>query len=88
MPDEKRYWLDDWRNVRKVLFVLYAICAGLISLDLLYHKHVVLAFEGWFGFYGVYGFVACVGLVLTAKGLRKLVGRREDYYEGEAGEDG
>jgi hypothetical protein len=87
MPDQRKYWLDDWRNVRKLLFTLYAVCTGLIALDLLYHKHVVLAFERWFGFYGVYGFVACVGLVLTAKLLRKVVGRAQDYYEGEADED-
>jgi hypothetical protein len=29
----------------------------------------------------VYGFVACVLLVLTAKALRRLLKRPEDYYE-------
>ncbi len=85
MPDDRKYWLDDWRNVRKVLWTLYAVCTVLIALDLLYHKHAVLDFEGWFGFYAIYGFVACVLLVLTAKGLRKLIARPPDYYEGEAG---
>lgn len=88
MQDDKRYWLDDPRNVRKLLLAFFALCAGLIALDLLYHKHAVLAFEEWFGFYAIYGFVACMILVLASKLLRKLVGRREDYYRGEAGEDG
>jgi hypothetical protein len=83
MVDDKRYWLDDWRNVRKVLWTLYAACAVLIALDLLYRRHAVLDFEGWFGFYAIYGFVACVALVLTAKGLRKLIARPLDYYESE-----
>ena len=39
--------------------------------------------ENWFGFYGIYGFVACVILVLAAKELRKLVARAEHYYEDE-----
>ena len=80
MPDEKRYWLDDLSNVQKLLYALYAACGVLILLDLTYHKHTMLDFEGWFGFYGVYGFIACVLLVLTAKVLRRLIGRPLDYY--------
>lgn len=76
----RRYWLDDPRNVRKVLYALYAVCALLFAADFFYHKHAVLHFEGWFGFYGVYGFVACVALVLAAKELRKIVSRPPDYY--------
>jgi hypothetical protein len=34
-----------------------------------------------FGFYALYGFVACVLLVLLAAEMRKLVMRDEDYYE-------
>ncbi len=83
---EKKYWLDEPRNVKKVLRTLYAICAGLIALDFFYHKHTEFGFEGWFGFYGVYGFVACVALVLIAKELRKVLGRSEGYY-GEAPDD-
>ena len=77
----RRDWLDDRRNVRKLLFALYAACAALFAADLFYHKHTVFEFEGWFGFYGVYGFVACVALVLAARELRKLVSRPLDYYD-------
>lgn len=80
-PDGKRYWLDERRNVRKLLFALYVVCALLFAADLAYHKHAVLDFENWFGFYGVYGFVACVALVLAARELRKLVSRPLDYYD-------
>lgn len=75
------YWLDDRRNVRKLLFALYAACALLFAADLLYDKHAEIGIDGWFGFYGVYGFVACVALVLAAKELRKLVSRPPDYYD-------
>ena len=80
--DDKR-WLDEPNNVKKVLRALYIACAGLIALDFFYHKHVILAFEDWFGFYGVYGFVACVILVLAAKEMRKFLARPEDYYGDE-----
>ncbi len=33
------------------------------------------------GFDAIYGFVACVGLVIAAKGLRVLLMRDEDYYD-------
>ncbi len=86
-PHEKRYWLDDLGNVRKVLWALYITCAVLATLDLFYDRHSEFAFEGWFGFFGVYGFVCCVLLVLAAKELRKLISRPEDYYDAEGGDD-
>jgi hypothetical protein len=52
-----------------------------VLADLVVHRHAETAFDGWFGFYGLYGFVACVALVLAAKLLRRVVMRREDYYD-------
>jgi len=72
---------DDPRNLRRVLRLLYAVCAGLLAADLVYHRHAVHPWESHFGFYALYGFVACVALVLLAKELRKLVMRAEDYYD-------
>ena len=79
--DEKVYWLDRTENVSKVVWILVAICAGLFIADAFYHKHAHFAAEGWFGFYGIYGFVVCVGLVLGAKWLRTILMRPEDYYD-------
>ena len=39
------------------------------------------AIEHVFGFYGLFGFVACVALVLIAKQLRRVLMRPEDYYD-------
>ena len=80
--DERTYWLDDPKNVDKVVYGLYAICAIVGLLDLLRYKHHLhFGFEYWPGFFSIYGFVACVGLVLAAKQLRKVVMRDEDYYD-------
>lgn len=79
--DEKPHWLDDKANVRRIIHALFAVCAGLFIADAFYVKHVVFEFESWFGFYAIYGFVMCVGLVLGAKVLRVFLMRDEDYYD-------
>lgn len=61
--------------------VLAVLCAGLLAIDLLYARHVAHPWEGLFGFYGVFGFVACVLLVLAARVLRKVLMRSEDYWD-------
>jgi hypothetical protein len=77
---ERQYLFDKPQNVKHVLKMLYAICGILFLIDFVYHRHVVHAWEGLWGFHAIYGFVACVALVLGAKEMRKLLMRREDYY--------
>lgn len=78
---ERKYVFDNPRNVKALVYGLYAVCAVLLALDFFVHRHVEHALESWFGFYGVYGFVCCFFLVLAAKEMRKLVQRKEDYYD-------
>jgi len=82
MSDDKQYWLDNPRNVNKIVHGLYLTCALLFAADFFYHKHGHFAFEQWFGFYAWYGFACCVVLVYLAKdALRPTVKRDEDYYD-------
>ena len=78
---ERRYWLDDPSNVNKIVYSLVGVCIFLFFADALYTKHGHFAIEHIFGFYGVYGFVVCVGLVLVAKWMRVVLMRPEDYYD-------
>lgn len=78
--NERKRWLDHPRNVRRILWALYAACGALAAIDLFYHRHTDFAFEGFFAFYALYGFGACVALVLIAKELRKVLSRPESYY--------
>ncbi len=80
MP-ERPHVFDKPQNVKLVLRVFYALCAIVLLLDLVYHRHVIHAWENLWGFYGLFGFLACVALVLIAKEMRKVVMRREDYYD-------
>jgi hypothetical protein len=81
MTQEKPHVFDKPRNIRRVLRILYVICVLLLAADLIIHRHVIHDWESLWGFYGLYGFVACVTLVLLAKQLRRLVMRPEDYYD-------
>ena len=80
MSQEKQHIFDNPNNVRRVVRILVAICIGLVAVDFIYHRHVMHPWESLRGFYALFGFAACVALVLVAKELRKLVMRGEDYY--------
>jgi hypothetical protein len=80
---EKPRWLDNPNNVKKLIKAFVVICGLLFFADLFYHRHYERAWEGVFGFYALYGFVACVTLVLAATQLRKLLMRRESFYDDE-----
>ena len=81
-PDEAPRWLDRKANVTKVAWALYIVCAAVILLDFPIHRHADSSFDGNFGFYGAYGFIGSVMLVLVAKNiLRRIVKRPEDYYD-------
>ena len=83
MKPEKQHIWDDPRNVKRLLKVFYIICAGLVLTDIVHHRHVIHTWENLWGFYAIFGFVACVALVLIAKEMRKVLMRSEDYYDAE-----
>ena len=83
LQENKKYLFDDPRNVRLVVRALLVACALLVGLDLVLHRHAAHPWEEMFAFYAVYGFVACVLLVLLAKEMRKLVMRDERYFGDE-----
>ena len=80
-PEEKKYWLDEPRNVDRLLYAFYAVCALLVVLDIFVPKHGLFAVEHFFGFYSVVGFVSCAAIIWGAKQLRRILMRPEDYYD-------
>ncbi len=79
--DEKKYIFDNPKNVKLVIYALYALCAISFLLDFVVHRHVDHPLEAVVGFYCIYGFAACVALVLLATEMRKVIMRDEDYYD-------
>ncbi|TDB91240.1 hypothetical protein E1266_26965 [Actinomadura sp. 7K534] len=85
--NDDRRWLDEPRNVDRVVRGLYVLCALVFLADLLYTKHPHFGIENTFGFYALYGFLGSVTLVLVAKELRRVLMRPEDYYERSGDDD-
>ena len=80
-PPDDDHWLDRPSSINAIIGVLVAACVLSVAADLFYHKHGYWAFQEWWAFDAVFGFLAYVGLVTTAKGVRKLLMRSEDYYD-------
>lgn len=79
--DKKTYFFDNPLNVTRLLRGFYIICAILFVADFFVHRHTVHPWEGFPGFFALYGFIACVVLVVIAKKMRKVLMRKEDYYD-------
>jgi len=79
--DEKQFIFDKTENVNRLLRGFYIVCGVLLALDFIIHRHMSHDWEHMPGFYAIFGFVACVLLVLAAKEMRKVLMRREDYYD-------
>jgi hypothetical protein len=73
--------LDAQRNRVRVRKYFYYALIILLIIDFFTPKHGHFPWENVWGFYAVYGFIGCVGLIFIAKGLRRLVKRKEDYYD-------
>lgn len=83
-PDEKPGWADTkaFRNGFLGVLIVAAILAVLAGFVPAWQKdHPHFAVEGFPVFFAIYGFVAFAFIVLAGQHLRKLVGRKEDYYE-------
>ena len=80
-PDQKQYLFDKPENVSRLLRGFYILCAILFLLDFVVHRHTTIGLEEFPGFYALFGFIAFVALVEGSKLLRKLVMRKEDYYD-------
>ncbi|MEO1250878.1 MAG: hypothetical protein AAFW81_00870 [Pseudomonadota bacterium] len=78
---ERPRWLDEKKNVDLIWYGLIGICLLIGAADFLIEKHPYFDIENVPNFYGIYGFIGCVFLVLAAAQLRKILMRPENYYE-------
>lgn len=83
MAHDNKDYFDQPENINFLLRIFYMLCGLLVVVEIFYHRHVSHSWEGFFGFYAIYGFVACVALVLIAAQLRKLLMRDEQYYDND-----
>ena len=82
MEENSKHIWDNRHNLVLLLRCFFSICVLLFAVDLVVRKQTHMPWEEWPGFYAIFGFVACVMLVLLAKYvLRPSVKRSEDYYD-------
>ncbi len=74
-------WLDKPGSVDLLIKILIAACVASVMADFFYDKHGEFHFQEFTGFDALYGFIAYVGLIHVAKGVRVLLMRSEDYYD-------
>ena len=82
-PQDKKEndFFDRPSTVKWILRIFYALCILLVLVDFIVHRHIETDIEKIPAFYAIYGFVACVLLVVIAKEMRKVLIRDEHYYE-------
>lgn len=82
MSDERKSWLDEKRNVDGLFYGLCALSAALILAGFLDPgDHAHFAWDRWFGFFALFGFASYSVIVFAGKAWRRVVMRREDYYD-------
>mgnify|MGYP000632761494 CR=1 FL=1 len=79
-------WLARPSTIRLLWWVFAAVLALSVAAQLIFKVKGYFGPDGWFAFGAIYGFLACLAMVLVAKGLGYLLKRPHDYYR-EADDD-
>lgn len=81
-PDraDRRHWLDEPRNVRRLWRGFLAALALAVLAEVVVVLHPHFGIDAVFGFHAWLGFLSCAGLILVAKGLALALQRPETYY--------
>lgn len=72
-------WVE--RNTRLIFRALVGFCLALLAAEPFYEHHAYFEIDGLPGFYAAFGFIAFVFIVYAGKVLRRMIMRREDYYD-------
>lgn len=82
-PDDLS-WFEKKSNIRMMIIGLIVACVLLVLAQFTYendHPHFP-KYENFVGFQAIFGFVAFVVIVFLGMGLRLIIEREEDYYDG------
>lgn len=72
---------DRPENVRRLLMLFFAALVLVLIAESFVDMHGEFHVEHFYGFYAVYGFISYVVLIFVAKALRKILMRKEEYYD-------
>lgn len=93
-PDERIHpaarpflWLDAPWLKSSMIWILLVLAVGLAAIDFVHHRHEYVPLAEFPGFYAIWGFGSFVLAVMIGWFvIRGLLGRREDYWDGEDGQ--
>ncbi|MCF6292032.1 MAG: hypothetical protein L3J04_01420 [Robiginitomaculum sp.] len=74
-------WLGSNWAQRSFMWFIAVLAICFVLLDLLVYRKSYFALDGTLGFYAIFGFFAFTFVVMMGWPLRKLTGRKDDYYE-------
>ncbi len=77
------HWLTRASTLRVIWIVFALVLAGTLMTEFFIQRDPHFDLEAWPGFNALYGFLACVAMILVAKGIGKLLKRPESYYGDE-----
>jgi len=80
-PKKEFDYFDRPEAKRKLWILLWVVCGLTIIPDLFTHRHPHFGFDGFIGFYALFGFITCAALILLAKLIGRVLKVREDYYD-------
>lgn len=84
-PDRRSddHWLVRPATIRKLWWGLGIVLALTVAAQAVISIKGYFTVDGWFGFGAVFGFLACLLMVLGAKALGFLIKRDQDYYRAD-----
>ncbi|MCP3873944.1 MAG: hypothetical protein GY699_12400 [Desulfobacteraceae bacterium] len=72
---------DNPQNVKRLRIGFFIALVLVLIAEFFVEMHGEFSVEHFFGFYAVYGFISYVLLIFVAKLIRKIVMRKEEYYD-------
>lgn len=81
------HWLVRASTIRWIWRISIAVLALTVLAQLMVPMKGYFGIDGWLGFGAIYGFLACVAMVLVAKALGFLLKRQENYYKDRRSND-
>lgn len=81
------HWLVRASTIRWLWLIFIAVLALTVLAQFLVPIKGYFGIDGWFAFGAIYGFLACLAMVLVAKALGLLLKRPENYYKDRIADD-
>ena len=76
-------WLVRPATIRLLWGILWVVLALTVAAHLVIEEKGYFVIDAWYGFGAVFGFLACVLMVIVAKALGVFLKRDQDYYKEE-----